>query len=859
MKIGDGLLFELENGKPKLILLNRGAENNPAKPLSLRSRPANVLSSRQPPYSQEVQGDGRSARQLAGRHREVRSKAEGGASSAHSSIPITQTEGRKTKRHDHPRQDCVKQKSNKRCAAVRQKDGRTDEKEVLADGDQLQQILNDFQTSCRDKEEDHMGPKFRGSEPTQRGEEGIEKIKETETTVNSQENVSSWLEEQLPHSEAASSAKKAQWRRDLDEQVEQKEHHSAHVRLQDEGGSSSHTEQRAAIRSSLRLGDVSPIEMEQNMEKKEEQRRCWLQELDCQRQEMTERRRLEKLLRNQMEDGFQWMAHFDSFQRRAPTRAGAPSAEVQSGWEPLAWDASSGCGADSSVGASVDSTSRCQTRISYLRTMTSLLDPAQIEERERRRVKQLEQQRAIEAQMEERRKLREEEEAKKREEEEREERRLGREREMLQRQYELETRKEKEQPGAGLHAISPQPDAGLHAISQRPGASLHAISPQPGAGLHAVSPRPGAGLHAISPRPNAGLHAISPRPDAGLHAISPRPGAGLHAISPRPDAGLHAISPRPDAGLHAISLQPDAGLHAVSPQPCAGLHAVSPQPGAGLHAISPQTYGGREAGSEDAGTSSVRDTAVQTDTAGGVQTLDVAVQHHPLPPRPTAPPNSRRAEKENVGDPAGDLYQPFARTQKRVGGKRRPEWNTQRPSRRFVPASERYPPDLQRDRQKNRLKRQAELLALQERARPLRPELAPLTARSLVSAPPPSSAGPAPRPAGRWSPESEAAAQRPALTGAGSPPAPLLQSSVPSELVQCLQRKSGSEQQEAALVCLSCWPSSPSGAPTHLRVPPAHTRRQQQILRGLAQLRQGLLQKQKELEMDLNAPPMSLH
>lgn len=39
-----------------------------------------------------------------------------------------------------------------------------------------------------------------------------------------------------------------------------------------------------------------------------------------------------------------------------------------------------------------------------------------------------------------------------------------------------------------------------------------------------------------------------------------------------------------------------------------------------------------------------------------------------------------------------------------------------RPNRRFVPASERYPASLQRNRQESRLKRQAELLALQERA-----------------------------------------------------------------------------------------------------------------------------------------------
>lgn len=38
-----------------------------------------------------------------------------------------------------------------------------------------------------------------------------------------------------------------------------------------------------------------------------------------------------------------------------------------------------------------------------------------------------------------------------------------------------------------------------------------------------------------------------------------------------------------------------------------------------------------------------------------------------------------------------------------------------RPNRQFVPASERYPAALQRNRQESRLKRQAELLALQER------------------------------------------------------------------------------------------------------------------------------------------------
>ncbi|MEQ2180130.1 hypothetical protein GOODEAATRI_032506, partial [Goodea atripinnis] len=48
-----------------------------------------------------------------------------------------------------------------------------------------------------------------------------------------------------------------------------------------------------------------------------------------------------------------------------------------------------------------------------------------------------------------------------------------------------------------------------------------------------------------------------------------------------------------------------------------------------------------------------------------------------------------------------------------------------RPSRRFVPASERYPVALQKNRQESRQRRQAELLALQERTRLSRTEPPP--------------------------------------------------------------------------------------------------------------------------------------
>lgn len=76
--------------------------------------------------------------------------------------------------------------------------------------------------------------------------------------------------------------------------------------------------------------------------------------------------------------------------------------------------------------------------------MTALLDPAQIEERDRRRQKQLEHQKAITAQVEEKRKMKQLEEEQRKKEEQEEELRLAREREEMQKQYEEDLLKQKQ-------------------------------------------------------------------------------------------------------------------------------------------------------------------------------------------------------------------------------------------------------------------------------------------------------------------------------------------------------------------------------------------------------------------------------
>ncbi|AWP02216.1 putative coiled-coil domain-containing protein 66 [Scophthalmus maximus] len=715
MNLGDGLLFELENGKPKLILCSHGVAKNPAK-LPSRPRVANVLSPRQPSCLEE-----------AGRYREARSKAAAGAAAAaaaslHLNAATAGERGatlNTSKAHEHHVGGCIKTvakvrsdghkqaatvgslrtngkmgkppssraragaggKAGLKAMPVGGEAGRTEGVVALTSG-QLQQILDSLQTTSNDRQppEDHQtqGSCVRqsgtsvneGEGETKEGDRGGEVMEKgqggggvTDTAGTSQEKdirssgcLFSWMEERQSDTRSAIDAKKAQWRRQLDEQVvlkqqQQQQWRPAPGRIQEEDtervlsvqSSLSHRQQPAAITSSLKLGEVTPMEQVLGTERKEEQRRRWLEELDRQREEMTERRRREKLLQSQTEDHEHWCSHFDSLQRRPPGRGAAPSAPTRAPsraseggeWEPssslsLVWDATSSCRADSVGGASVDTTNGYLSGASYLRTMTALLDPAQIEERERRRLKQQEQQRAIDAQVEERRVQREREKAKRREEEEEEARRL-------QSRYQLDAVRQKVQQE-----------------EQR-------------------------------------------RKDN--------------------DEGSLQETLKPSTVSRQDERSVEEGV----------ISSVPPY----------------------------KDTAVQTEAsaslplrAEGVQTPDVSAQYQPPAACSAAPLTGRkpaaRAGKENICLPRGgggggggggrgrgrgeggggeDPYEAFARTER---SSRRPEWNTQRPSRRFVPASERYPPALQRDRQESRLKRQAELHALQERTCLSRTEPLPL-------------------------------------------------------------------------------------------------------------------------------------
>nr|XP_057910665.1 coiled-coil domain-containing protein 66 isoform X2 [Doryrhamphus excisus] len=781
MYLGDGLLFELENGKPKLIVLSQGVERNLGKRSAFRSRPASILRSGQPSC---MVLPARPARQCTNRPKVAKNKAGEGSSSLDSNAAYErgaasrtasktrehQTAGGKAKtapKVQSHRHKCTnistvslttsgnteRTQGNVKAGPKHSNKGQSDT-EVGLPGEEVQRILNGVQTSSDDQPtvEEHgvLIPDGHQGGGAMEDRVGWDETKGEETTLisppkdnRSHGGLFSWLEEREVHTKASVEAKKAQWRRELNEQValkQQQQDQLTSVRLQLEEDTGSvcsaqllgrHREQPAAIRSSLRLGAVTPMEELLTVERREEQRRHWLEELDRQREETNERRKREKLLQSQKEDHDLWAAHFDSMHRRPPAATPVPppvpigvSKRGDLDLDPssnlsLAWDAASSCGADSVDRVSVDTSSRYPARSSYLRSMTALLDPVQMEERERRRLKQLEQQKAIEAQVEERRQQRAQEEAKRKAEEEAEERRVMLEWNVLQTKYQEDAHKEQRKEhgrGEGGAKESPQ----LSVLRQ--------------------------------------VGRLEEKRDTAVQTEAPPP--------LREDSAQTTGLPAPPSHIKKQAVR-----------------------------------GGKER-------------MCRPEGGGG-----------------------------GVGG-GGNQYEAFARTERR--NEKRPEWNTQRPSRRFVPASERYPVTLQRNRQESRLKRQEELLTLQERNCQSR------------SGPPPHHQDtqlPSKASQSKCSKADSNSRNVSAVVSAerGSVPAVAQEAQPPVlEFIPYIRTDEvfNLDPVEPANTPPPHTVSLPSDA-SHEDLRPGNTQRQQEILKGLAQLRQGLLQKQRQLETDL--------
>ncbi|XP_026053400.1 coiled-coil domain-containing protein 66 isoform X1 [Carassius auratus] len=467
--LGDGLLFELENGKPRLVLAQYGAESKSSNKkgscqIPPRNKTHKIINSKQcPPQPDKAE-------------KVKRSK----------NTPLVSCVGQKSMGGPKSRSSEVVKAQSDSTATGQQKK----ESMVCLTQEQFQQILSTISSSSAANTHSHTAEAVASSEEncpgtTGTGEESIldkhndrhrashEKAERQPLSDEQHSGFFSTFGEREREQDKLE-ARRAQWRRELDEQMALKRQQKAglkdmkahsesyEARLKDQpdtdgpssrraaGAESSNyrapaqtqRELPAASRSVFIVGEAAPVEDLFSAQRQEQQRR-WLQELDKQREEDKLRRQHDKEINSQGEDMERWALHFDSLhqpsavvpERGVPDPSSCLSHRSVSGALSTAWDGSSAFGGDSLGRASVDTTQGNQQRSSYLRTMTALLDPAQIEERERRKLKQLEHQRAIEAQVEERRRQKEKEETIRRSQEQAEERRLEREREQLQQQY----------------------------------------------------------------------------------------------------------------------------------------------------------------------------------------------------------------------------------------------------------------------------------------------------------------------------------------------------------------------------------------------------------------------------------------
>ncbi|XP_029630271.1 coiled-coil domain-containing protein 66 isoform X2 [Salmo trutta] len=635
---------------------------------------------------------------------------------------------------------------------------------------------------------------------------------------------------------------------------------------------SSHRDLPSAIRSAFVVGEATPVEHAFSAQKKEHHRR-WLQDLDRQREEDKLRHQQEKQYLSQAEDHERWAMHFDSPQMRVPLQA--PVAAERGESEPLshqrthfgalsvAWDGASTYGGDSLGRASVDITGGFPQKASHLRTMTALLDPAQIEERERKRLKQLEHQRAIEAQVEERRRQREAEEAVRLAVEHEEERRVAQERELLQKQYQLDTQRKRH-----TEEQHSRKQEELYLSVQR--AQEEALKDKHQQRIRELA-RKGHDVSKLQ-------HSLEGEP--GSSRVFNTSSGPYHYLTGREMDTLREETCSPTSLRKDMAVKTEVNS-AVRPGCTYTVEALG-------------------------------------NRSQAVQTPDIPVEYRP--PLPNAKRYRREARqeaqlaqrnppgpgagKENVwqndlGDGgAGDLYEAFARTdqgQRHRGGGRRPEWNTQRPSKPYVPASERYPAGLQHTRQESRLRRQMELMNMMERntRTPHPPDPEPDLRPADPS--PPHANYPAGTAQGRIrngiTGVTHAMAVPTGRVPPRSPPVPAIKhrlqnqsrgsrlptqahgslqdtdrSPPPSEYIPYLRTDEVYHMDPSAPISrpsthpqthtdgVQCRPISPP----HQKDPLLHpellrnTERQQAILKSLSKLRQGLLQKQKELETGLN-------
>ncbi|XP_075690026.1 coiled-coil domain-containing protein 66 isoform X2 [Rhinoderma darwinii] len=435
----------------------------------------------------------------------------------------------------------------------------------------------------------------------------------------------------------------------------------------------------AAIRSAFVLGEAAPMDHPFSAVKRQQQRR-WLEELNKQREGDALRKMEEKQKLQESVQQDHWAKHFDSFKKPNPISQNTVTFQQlenpQATSDPL--------GSPPSPSATHHPQEQLETmksteeehfqgqKAGFLRTMTSLLDPVQIEERDRKRLKQLEHQKAIAAQVEEKRRRKQLEEEQRKREEQEEERRLSQEREQMRQQYEEDSFKQKKKEEVLdlktrelYHSMQrAQEEAQRLKQEQR---MRHLL--QKGHDISNLQKNvAGDTVHSeISRAASRATDVISDDYQNVTNRVL-KPGT-LTVTSPRKDTAVQTddlniiMKPNPKSYCKETTWRHE-------------------------HNVSPDIP---------------------------IEFKDQQRKAEAQAKKPHVPRDRYDSSKENTNT-CSDVYDPFCRTEK--PGKehgRKPDWNKNRPQKKYIPASERYPRGLQKQREESKVRRQMELLHLVEK------------------------------------------------------------------------------------------------------------------------------------------------
>ncbi|XP_039714486.1 coiled-coil domain-containing protein 66 isoform X3 [Pteropus medius] len=310
-------------------------------------------------------------------------------------------------------------------------------------------------------------------------------------------------------------------------------------------------------------------------------------------------------------------------------------------------------------------------KTNFLRSMTALLDPAQIEERDRRRQKQLEHQKAITAQVEEKRKMKQLEEEQRKKEEQEEELRLAREREEMQKQYEEDLLKQKQK-----EEIITLKTNELFQTMQRAQELAQRLKQE-----QRIRELAQKGHDTSRLIKNLGVDTVQVEYNASTNNIS-NSRHDLNEDSGKMNTFIDSVnSPKKDTGVQTDDLNTAIINNAES-------HCGSVITKGIINCSSPEISA---------------DFNEQFNTKKNKQVLS----------------EKRGANLEKENSWYNDQYSQFTRTEKQTKHMKKcpkkPDWNINKPLKRYIPASEKYPKQLQKQREEKKVRRQMELLHLVER------------------------------------------------------------------------------------------------------------------------------------------------